>query len=319
MIRIHDKFINASMFEVLRELRRQLKAGESPLLEKVVQSGDSVQICCPFHKFGTERRPSMGVLANNKGNIRAGTAHCFTCGKKSNLISIINYCFGKPEINAFGRRWLFQNFAAISIHERELQLDLERSKPAKQEKYVSEKELDSYRYYHDYMIKRKLTKEIVEKFDVGFDSKTNCLTFPVRDKTGGTLFIARRSVKEKYFNYPKGVEKPLYGVYELGKNKYTSIIVCESIINALTCWIYGMPAVALNGAQFSKKQLKQLRELNCRNIILGLDPDEAGRVAAEKLKKLLHNYKMVQEFEIPEGCDINDLTLEEFKKLPLKW
>ena len=65
------------------------------------------------------------------------------------------------------------------------------------------------------MYERGLTDEVIEEFDIGYDKDTRCITFPVRDKSGGTLFVARRSVDTKYFNYPKEAEKPLYGLFEL--------------------------------------------------------------------------------------------------------
>ena len=40
--------------------------------------------------------------------------------------------------------------------------------------------------------------------------KTNCITFPIRDKEGNCLIVARRSVKGKYFNYPSKAKKSVY-------------------------------------------------------------------------------------------------------------
>ena len=121
-----------------------------------------------------------------------------------------------------------------------------------EERGFSEEELDSYRYFHPYMYKRKLTDEIIELFDVGYDkdfvlkSKTTgnemhlqCITFPVRDITGKTLFIARRCVNNKIFHYPEGVTKPLYGIYELYQLPEfpKTVYVCESIIASLFIFV----------------------------------------------------------------------------------
>ena len=59
---------------------------------------------------------------------------------------------------------------------------------------------------------RGFNPEVVELFDVGYDKKTNSLTLPVRDSLGRTLFVGRRRVDRKFFHYPKGVSKPVYGV-----------------------------------------------------------------------------------------------------------
>ena len=176
------------------------------------------------------------------------------------------------------------------------------------------------------MYKRRLTDEVIEQFDVGYDnhfelkdkfgkvkSVLRCLTFPVRDINGNTLFIARRSVDIKFFHYPEGINKPVYGLYELPKDA-KEVIVCESILNALTCYVYGKPAVALLGLG-TEYQYEQLRQLGCRKIITALDPDAAGQRATARLKKALSGSKLVTSYIVPEGKDINDLEKEEFENL----
>lgn len=109
---------------------------------------------------------------------------------------------------------------------------------------------------------------------------------------------------------PAMVEKPIYGLDYVTDSE---IIVCESIINALTCWVYGKQAVALFGTG-SSKQIETLKNIPPRKIILALDGDEAGRKGTEKIKKALTN-KIVTTLKVPDGKDINDLTREEFYKL----
>lgn len=104
-------------------------------------------------------------------------------------------------------------------------------------------ELKSYDYIHPYMFKRRLTDEIINKFDVGYDPKTQALTFPVW-VDGRCLFVARRRVNYKRFDMPEIYPKPIYGLDYLTTNE---VIVCESILNALTCYVYGKEAVALFG------------------------------------------------------------------------
>ena len=128
------------------------------------------------------------------------------------------------------------------------------------------------------------------------------------------MFFCRRSIAGKFFNYPTGVTKPVYGLYELPDN-CKSVIVCESCFNALTCWVYGKPAVALLGTGNSY-QIQQLKELGVNEFVLAFDPDEAGRKATEKLKCALHSVAIVWSYaNIPAGKDINDLTKDEFDNL----
>lgn len=300
---------------VLEKLRNDLLQEGKDVLRNFKKSGNNIQFTCPIHNDGMERNPSCGITINDTEKTKSGTVHCFACGYTATLEEMISNCFGYNDSGNFGKKWLVKNFVTVSVNSRkEIHLNMSRTGIEKKRyNYVSEEELQSYRYFHDYMYKRKLTDPIIEKFDVGFDPKQNTLTFPVRDITGNTLFIARRSVNTKYFHYPSGVDKPVYGVHEL-PNSVDEVIICESIINCLTCWVYGKYAVALNGTG-TVKQYEQLKGIKCRKFICALDPDNAGRRGTDKIKKYLGRYKIVTEYVIPTGKDINDLTKEEFDNL----
>ena len=324
---INGMQFNASLNDILQELRSQLAMNNIPLLQKEPKpSSNSLQIQCPYHGGGQEKKPSAGIRRTD------GMFHCFACNEVHSFPEVISFCFGKYDdiFGRFGWQWLLKNFATISVEQRkDIPLDFERRKghEEKSMKYVTEKELDSYRYYHKYWTKRKITeKSIIELFDLGYDKKTQCVTMPVRDVDGNCLFIARRSINTKFFNYPEGVEKPLYGLYELklikwgyiiGKSKEhipDEIIVCESMIDALTCWQYGKYAVALNGLG-TPLQFRQLEQLPCRKLILATDNDEAGMNARERLRENIKG-KMITEYILPEGKkDINELSKEEFDNL----
>lgn len=321
--------------DILTELQTQLAINKIPLLKNMKDTPENIMVSCPYHKNGQENRPSAGIRKTD------GTFHCFTCGETHSLQEVISYCFGRYEdvVGAFGWEWLLKNFLTVSIEERKpLNLDFDRhnKQPNNEITYISEEELDSYREYHPYMWKRKMTPEVVEIFDIGYDAKTDCLTFPVRDINGNCLFIARRSVKTKFFNYPSGAEKPVYGLYELTQaftrycdyvygsaivNNYPwmqqkpdEIIICESMIDAITCWVYGKYAVALNGLG-NELQFRQLNGMPCRKFILATDNDSAGLNARKRLHYNIKN-KLITEYVLPKGKkDINDLTKEEFDNL----
>lgn len=327
MFYINKNPILAGELEVLNELKTQLALNGIQRFAEFKPGPRNIQFNCPIHADGQEKNPSCGISIINKEGVPAGTVHCFTCGYTATLEQMISHCFGKDDDGVFGREWLIKNFLTISIENRkDIILDLQRGNNKITNNYITEEELDSYRYYHPYMYKRRLTDEVIEQFDVGYDnhfelkdkfgkvkSVLRCLTFPVRDINGNTLFIARRSVDIKFFHYPEGVNKPIYGLYELPKDA-KEVIVCESILNALTCYVYGKPAVALLGLG-TEYQYEQLRKLGCRKIITALDPDAAGQQATARLKKALNGSKLVTSYIIPEGKDINDLEKEEFENL----
>lgn len=57
------------------------------------------------------------------------------------------------------------------------------------------------------------------------------------------------------------------------------------MINALTCWKWGYPSVALLGTGNSY-QMQQLRELGVSEYVICMDGDDAGKRATSKIKKL---------------------------------
>lgn len=330
--------ILADEIDILSELKNQLALNGVYRFATFRQITNHIQFNCPIHKDGQEKKPSCGIttadIRYGDGKIvKAGTVHCLACGYTASLNEMISTLFGKDDKGRFGNEWLAKNFVTLQTEDRKpLVLDLERHKNVQKTpiEYISEEELDSYRYIHPYMYTRKLTDDVIELFDIGYDPKFSlqiksggtlnyrCITFPIRDEEGHTLFIARRSVDTKFFHYPEDAIKPVYGLFELyqvyGSELPKSLIICESMINALTCWVYGKPAVALNGTG-TPYQYKQLEKLPVRKFILGLDPDSAGDNGRRKLHKYFENKKMITDLIIPSGKDINNLSKEEFENL----
>ena len=345
---INDVQFNCELEDILTELISQLRANNINLIQKHKDGPTHIQICCPYHSNGMERRPSAGLRKSD------GIFHCFACNETHSLSEVISHCFGHDDdvVGKFGWQWLLRNFATVQIEERkDVELDFVRNNTDRifnssgkaganeyqtgrmdklDKTYVSEEELDKYRYFHPYMYKRGLTDEIIELFDIGYDVSTKSITFPVKDINGNCLFIARRSVVSKFFNYPEGVEKPLYGLYELYTYAFSGVknqpfwhvngipsevIVCESMLDALSFWTVGKYAVALNGVE-SELQIKQLKELPCRKIILATDSDEKGMLARQRIRKKIGNRKLITEYIFPKGRkDANECTKEELLSL----
>jgi DNA primase len=310
---INNVPFETDLMSILEELRSQLSANGIQFFHSMRDTPDNIQVCCPYHKGGQERRPSAGIKKSD------GIFHCFTCGETHTLQEMISYCFGRSDdiVGAFGWEWLLKNFLTVSIEERKsIELNLSRACVEKSTLYISDDELDKYRVYHPYMWKRKMTPEVVDIFDVGYDENTKSITFPVRDVQGRCLFVARRSVVTKFFNYPAGAEKPVYGLYELGQlERYPAeIIICESMIDAIYFWTVGKYAVALNGLG-NELQFHQLRAMPCRKFILCTDSDDAGMKARARIRKNIRN-KLITEYVLPEGRkDANDCTPEELMNL----
>ena len=311
MLIVDNKFIETPIIDIVKMLRQQLFLMHIDRLDKIDIKQNNVRITCPFHNGGHERTPSCDILLEDKGSTPAGTVHCFGCGYTSNFVKFIADCMGTNYRKA--TEWLV-NATKYSLLEnnreiKELALESPFSKDLNNWTTVPLEELRKYDYIHPYMFKRKLTDEIIEKFEVGYDPKLDAITFPIY-VDGRCVCVAKRRVKYKRFDMPNIKPKPIYGLDYITDNE---LIVCESIINALTCWTYGKQAVALCGTG-SQWQIEQLNNIPQRKIVLALDGDEAGRKGTKNIIKGLTN-KLVTVLQVPDGKDINDLTKEEFDNL----
>lgn len=320
---------DVELMSILSELKEQLAANGINLFYKMFDSGDDVMICCPYHKEGQERRPSAGIRKSD------GLLHCLACGKTVGIDEMIANCFGRTD-PVWGYRWLVQNFAVVQVENRKaLEYDISRNtKPTqKPSDFVSEEELDSYRYIHPYMYERGLTDEIIEYFDIGYDKATDSITFPIRDwrgeNFGKTMFIARRQIKTKRFDIPKDMEKPLYGLYEVYKYAEEHLVLggrgihypisevygCEGLFDMLRLWCNGKVAVAGFGCLYSDYQMKLLAALPTRKLVLAFDNDQAGKSGAERVRKAV-KHKLITEVILPPGRkDIGECADEEIQNL----
>lgn len=312
---------NVDVVDIITTLRNQLAENGISLFAKYFDSGNDLMVCCPYHKNGQERRPSAGIRKSD------GQFHCLACGETHSLPEVISHCFGYDDkFGKAGFKWLVNNFATTEIQERgSITVNFARlnnvNVPDVVPTKIGDEELDTYRYVHPYMYERGLTDEIIEKFDIGYDKTTDSITFPVRDNNGDCMFVARRSVKTKYFDLPDNITKPLYGMYELthttgfGVKYPVKLYVCEGLFDCLRLWCNGKLAVAGFGCLFNTYQVKQLQDLPIRTIVLALDNDEAGKKANKRLRKLITN-KIIKEVVLPDGRkDIGECTDEEISSL----
>lgn len=327
MIKLQDTIIQSDTQSVLDMLKFDLAQHGVNRFHIFRNNGENVQTNCPFHKGGQERKPSFGV------NGEIDKCHCFSCGWAGTIEEMISELYGYQDEGKFGKRWLIKRFNTVEIETRPNILEGfndRHNKYSRQtdginigihsnisnhksnndsDRYITEQELNKYRYVHPYMYDRGLTDEIIERFDIGYDKERDCITFPIKDIEGRCVFVATRSTKRKFFGLPKGYDKPIYQAYHFRRGKYRTAYITESFLNCLTCWKYDKPAMAMIGTG-NKKQYEILNSLPVREYILAFDPDEAGRKATERFRKNVHG-KIIKELVYSDNRDINDLQ-EEF-------
>lgn len=312
MWKVKNKIIQESEIVILQKLREQLNELGISRFHAIKPTSDNIMVSCPSHKEGQEKKPSCGISTIEREGTPAGTVHCFSCGYVSTLPEMISFVFGYDDGGVFGTKWLMENFISTAISNRE---DLEVPHVNRNIKlldtFVSEEELAKYEFIHNYVYRRGINDDMINLYQIGYDRDTRCITFPVKNRSGKTHYICRRSVESKYFNYPQGVEKHLYGVYELPKG-LSEVVITESCFNAITSTQYGRPAIALLGRSLTDLQFRELCTLGVRTIVLAMDGDVYGRTATRIIAKQLKSKFIIKYLVVPPGKDINDLTKKQF-------
>ena len=312
---INNKVITTPISEILRGLQRELTNGK--LKDIGYPKGTNIPVTCPCHKDGKERHPSCMIFTDMDDEYtQYGFAHCFTCGYAKTLPEFIADCFDEDDPE-FGNEWLLARCSTAFISEVQYLPPIELEKKIVTPQYMDESVLNNYRFYHSYMWHRKLSQQVVDLFDVGYDPVKQMITFPVRDDKGKLLFVTGRSVNTKRFEIPDKVQKPIYLLYYIKQKGIKSVAVCESQINALYMWSIGIPAVGLfgTGTPYQHELLKKSGVV-CFNLYF--DGDDGGRKGAARFKRAMPNDIIVTEFIVPEGKDVNDLSEQEVVNLPMR-
>lgn len=303
---LYNRIIDADIEDILNKLK--VESG-GKYLKTIKSKGDNVAITCPFHKDGQENKPSCFVYnRTDNPKVTFGTYNCFTCDEKGALYVLISKVLNCSYEE--GKQWLIENFST-KYEDRRPYLDAFELEE-KTKEYLDESILEQYSYFHPYQFKRGLSEEVVRKFRIGYNEKTDSITMPVWDDRGNLVGITERSVIGKRFFIPKDMDKPVYLLNYIKQEGITTVAVCEGQIDALVSWSRGLPAVALLGAGTTDKQIDLLNTSGIRHFILMYDNDLAGQHGALRLKNGLSKDKMITEIIMPQGKDVASCTDEEF-------
>lgn len=321
---LKNKIINGDLEIILNRLKNE--CGKPYLFNEIKDSRTDIITNCCYHKGGREEKPSATFYKlHNKGKIEFGKFHCFSCGRTASLPQVVAECF--DEDLEFGENWLINNFGDDK-YEENLLPEIELPKINLTKKYLSKinpKILEQFKYYHPYMEERKLTKPIIDKFNIGYDPLRDALTFPVYDEKGNLEFITARSVNTKRFWIPPNVEKGkhLYLLNYALQEKVPILMITEGQIDALYSWVNNFPCCATLGG-ISKEQIKLLNNSGIRIFITAFDNDEAGNKFTQTFNYFIRKDVLVYRLELPKDKkDLNELSGEEFdsclKNIGITW
>ena len=150
----------------------------------------------------------------------------------------------------------------------------------------------------------------------GHEHFSGSIIIPVIDELGNVREVYGRKLLN---NLRKGTPKHCYlpgphkGIFNVEAFKATKeIILCESLIDALTFWCNGYRNVTASyGIEgFTKEHLVAFKQHGIERILIAYDRDKAGEDAAIKLsKKLITEGIDCYRINFPKGMDANEYAL----------
>jgi DNA primase len=129
---------------------------------------------------------------------------------------------------------------------------------------------------------RRITKQSLERFSLGFSEKQDMVTIPVQSPDGMTIGFVARTIEGKEFKNTPGLPKSkiLFNLHRVRQSN--KVYVVESSFDAIRIDQVGLPAVATLGANVSSSQIELLKKY-FNDIYIISDNDDAGNTMANKL------------------------------------
>ena len=283
---------------------QRVLAGSGITIESEVTS--DYLIFCPFH--GNHRTPAGEV------DKETGIFFCFSCHKACDLVELVMYTSGRTYFEA--ARFIKSKETSSDITD---QIDKQLHKEPEFVEFdeftirrLNNAALESpraVRYYQG----RLITKESVQKFQLGYSDKRDMVTIPVHSPDGMCVGFVGRSVEGKEFkNSPKlPKSKTLFNLNRVKTSR--TVYVVESSFDAIRLDQCGMPAVATLGASVNSTQIDLLQKY-FNDIIVIADNDEAGSGMRDRLIEKLGNRVTVVKLD-SKYKDIGDMDDDSIKAL----
>ena len=281
--------------------------------------GANYQTTCPFHKGGQEKTPSFSI------NVEKGVFHCFPCHEAGGLKRFLRMLgVARSTIDAETRvvePFLQRNEQNAKLAKRHA---FAQKDPFKASPVLPEALLSLYDFAPTKLVDDGFDPKLLQDLDVGYDRKSDRITYPLRDLYGDLAGISgganQRGLVPKYKVYQGGrwdAEKR-WIPGDFGQNfdeefpgytcenhrflwnydrVYPKIVASSDpdakvfVVEGFKACIWMMMAgywntVALMGSYISENQQRLVHRLGCP-VVLMLDNDDAGRRATMSIGDLL--------------------------------
>ena len=272
--------------------------------------GNDFIIYCPYHN---NSRTPAGEVAKD-----SGLFFCFGCQTTKTLEEFVMFTTG---------RTYFETARYIKSKETEHNIEniVNKAMYAPPEfiqydelliKRLNNQAIESPRAMR-YFEGRRITKDSVIKFNLGYSEKQDSVTIPMQSPDGMTIGFVARTIEGKEFKNTPGLPKSKV-LFNLHRVKSSSVVyVVESSFDAIRLDQVGFPAVATLGANVSASQIRLL-EKYFNNVILVADNDEAGNIMKDKLIEKLGSLISVIQID-KKYKDIGDMDDETIRSLEFQF
>lgn len=220
---------------------------------------------CPFH---AEKTPSFSI--NTKDRI----FYCFGCGKEGNLVTL-GKLLGYDTKDALD--WAVNLQDELAYFTRKLLV----SKPKQDPDFVMDESW--YAPFKDkilkkFMVERRLTLEILKKFETGHDSRKRYVTWTYRDYDNTFLGAVGRKaypdiVGPKYYWYWIKHKPVMWGSQFVRREE--PIYITEGMIDCMKLHQFGYTNSVASGGKPTHAQLKDMEDFP--RIVLAFDNDQSGK------------------------------------------
>jgi DNA primase len=272
--------------------------------------GTDYIIFCPYHN--NNRTPAGEVSKEH------GMFFCFGCQTTKTLIEFVMHT---------SNRTYFEAVRYIKSKEQETNIEdsINKALVSKPEfiqydelliKRLNNQALESPRAVR-YFEGRKITKDSIYKFSLGYSEKQDSVTIPIHSPDGVCIGFVARTIEGKEFKNTPGLPKSKT-LFNLHRVKASNIVyLVESSFDAIRLDQVGFPAVATLGANVSAAQIKLL-EKYFNSIVLIADNDDAGIIMRDRLIERLG--PVVTSVYIDKKYkDIGDMDDDAIRKLEFKF
>ena len=272
--------------------------------------GTDYIIFCPYHN--NNRTPAGEVSKDH------GMFFCFGCQTTKTLVEFIMYTSNRTYFEAV--RYIKNKEQENSIEDSVNKALIEKPEFVKYDelliKRLTNQALESPRAVR-YFEGRSITKESIDKFNLGYSEKQDSVTIPVHSPDGLCIGFVARTIEGKEFKNTPGLPKGRV-LFNLHRIKTSSIVyLVESSFDAIRLDQVGFPAVATLGANVSATQISLLKKY-FNNIVLIADNDDAGAIMRDKLIEKLG--PVVTSVYIDKKYkDIGDMDDDAIKKLEFQF